>query len=898
MNSFKLFEYVDQAKKFLKQNNISEDDFLYKEIRNLLKGHDGYVGWFTKIAYNDVLYNGKDKATILISLNNILKNILNEKYLINLFQKPLFKIESIEEFIDEYEQAKLKYKAKKIYDEFPSEQKQLINLNDSEEISLLSKLYDDNGKNIFLKKISVYKTKSILLSSIENFLNKADIKTNEKFKTILNKLKQKNIEIIYAKNNLIIVKINNFTECQEIGSRTSWCIVRDSSMFKSYVNDLSKQYAIYFTELPDTNNNSLIGVTFNVDGFWTAHNIIDNYVNYNTLYQWLDERGFDIDKLKIKKEDITYDKFNIIEVNSLIDIGFSKDEIVKHKTTIHMNDLVNFTKDELIKYNLISKLNDENVRVSFFKQLNFNNDEIVKYKKYFLGDDLSFFTKSEIYKYNLKNRTYLSGVDIPNMTKSYIIEKFDRFKNYTIKNEDLLNKGFKYYDFLKLKDIKIKLIDYKFYDEYLSFTKDDVLKNSYKIKSSDLKKTIELFNFYDINKDDFELDDYEYFFNINNKYSLIEDINLIKKYFNDINYRNINSDEFIKFLYKCAKLQSLSNENKIEFFITLINLNYNCYDDLVNNINKMKEPLSEYSNIKEKLKEILDKNNEYKKLKNELILHLDTNDFVKKTGESAGYYWGKSGNALNYEKWYIKYGDFAKTVDWNIIVDEYNNGYRYGKEYLISYLLLLTILGKLEDAKNLNFNKWEISMNFGFGSELSILGKIALNITNSDTTNTNPTYLIQNELTDEHRKKLYDWLNTYVINKITDKDMVDYNMQSVYYLYDKNKFNEYFQKIKLVKNNEWEYNDKDKKVFYTNRFKKLYITFKYLIYYNKYFELKELIKKFISFKLLKNEIKSLIYFINNNIKDTHIFKKEILNIIPIKENILTEYNLFLIKKII
>jgi hypothetical protein len=68
MFDFKIYENVQQAKKFLKDNNLKENEYLYTEIRKLLKGHDGYVGWFTKIAYSSFVSISRG----LIPANDIL----------------------------------------------------------------------------------------------------------------------------------------------------------------------------------------------------------------------------------------------------------------------------------------------------------------------------------------------------------------------------------------------------------------------------------------------------------------------------------------------------------------------------------------------------------------------------------------------------------------------------------------------------------------------------------------------------------------------------------------------------------------------------------------------------------------------------------------------------------
>jgi len=57
--------------------------------------------------------------------------------------------------------------------ELPSTQKLLININDSKERDILLSLYKFKDKDVLLKKISRYKTKSELLGAIKLFTSDA-----------------------------------------------------------------------------------------------------------------------------------------------------------------------------------------------------------------------------------------------------------------------------------------------------------------------------------------------------------------------------------------------------------------------------------------------------------------------------------------------------------------------------------------------------------------------------------------------------------------------------------------------------------------------------------------------------------------------------------------------------
>jgi hypothetical protein len=271
--------------------------------------------------------------------------------------KPVIKYETYEKFIDAFEQAKTKYKAKKIYDEFPSTQKKFININNKEELNLLSMLYDDTTKMVFIKKISAYNNKNQLLTAITKFINAKSEFVN-KFNDTLKILNENKLPIIYqdSKTNLIIAQVLNFKQCSIVGSRTSWCIASAKQTFKSYVpNGLSRQYIIYQIDKPETDMENIIGATFNIKGYRTAHDISNNHISYDKLLYILAKKDFDIDNLKIKKENLTLNDINNTNIKDLLNIKFTEEEILNKKQRYDSNDLKLFTKEQIEKYDLLNK---------------------------------------------------------------------------------------------------------------------------------------------------------------------------------------------------------------------------------------------------------------------------------------------------------------------------------------------------------------------------------------------------------------------------------------------------------------------------------------------------------------------------------------------------------------
>lgn len=85
---------------------------------------------------------------------------------------------------------------------------------------------------------------------------------------VIKKATNYDIEIIKNEDNMLILKIENFKQSSNVGS-SSWCITRNESYFKSYKED-ANQYFIYNFEKDPTDNDSIVGVTLNKNGTYSA----------------------------------------------------------------------------------------------------------------------------------------------------------------------------------------------------------------------------------------------------------------------------------------------------------------------------------------------------------------------------------------------------------------------------------------------------------------------------------------------------------------------------------------------------------------------------------------------------------------------------------------------------
>ena len=916
MLEFHLYENVEQAKSYLKKNDIPETDWVYKLIRELFKGKEGYIGWVTRIMYEDIVPNS-DKQEIKTTLENLATKLSTEKYILDILPKPVVEFETYEEFIDEFEKQVIHYKAKKMLDEFPSLQKGFINLKKDSDVNLLSKLFDDEANKVFLRKISAYKNKKMLLDSIQRFVDK---KSDSGMDTLLRRLHSEGLPIIHVdeEKNLVIARILDYDQCRSVASRTSWCIARDSSTFRSYVpNGLSRQYIIYLTDLPHSNNNNVIGATFNISGYHTGHAQNDSYVSYEKLKEILSGRGFDITDLNVKKSEVTqqdidstpvadlerglrytkeeilkikkryvfndlsmftrevidenglynkmridYDqtgvkqlknigkltteeiierkkefvladlqeftkeeitKYDLMKkidatvinnttVKALLSSKYTKDEIVEMKERYKVIDMELFTKEEIKKYGLIPKcidLNSTSVR-EFKRWTKFNNEETLAVKKVLTPSDLQEFTKDEIEDHNLLDKVEVDGRILNKFTKEEIISKkmLPRVVHNTLTIGDLINLGFKRDEILKIPDLddKLTIDDKTFYDKYLKKSKSEI-KSAYSFRYGsrwgdnqeryDVEKTLTILKWFEVGPKDvpmFQSDAHK------NRYDRLSEafdevsthqFPKIKKYLDEMGYK-YTEEQLIKFLDEISR----GHASDLDKNIALIDMGIDRYDKVVEDVMSRHKPIDSWE--LDKIKEAL-KPKDYVKFQ-----EIDKrNHFVEDTLGSGGYFWAKQQRPMDVKEYWEKWGNYGSGINLNGFASEYGKetfGFRYGREVVLSYILLSALDNKFDYLYNLKFD-WESGKGRRSWSEGTFLGELVATITGTRKVNSRPSIEVETKLTEAMREKLYKWIIEYIWPKVSDKAYFKYDLQLAYYIFDKPKFYQYMDEVKKMKDN-------------------------------------------------------------------------------------------------
>jgi len=766
-----LNENVQQAKAYLRQNNLPEDDYLFSVIKDRCQGKEGYIGWLTKVAHEDLKPRAHNNGEVIRWVEGIIKKISENPNVIELLDTPVVQHKSLEDFQDDYEQSILKLKSKRMYNELPRTQKDLIDINNKDIISLLTKLEDDRNKNAFLRKISSYKTKDELISGLERFISG---NSNTDFDSILDELEKIESPILYAdeNRNIIVTRILTSRQCDVIGSKTSWCIVGSEGTFNGYIDprNYGKQYAIYLTDLPATDDDRLIGATFNVRGFNTAHNVIDGYISYDKLKDILEKRGFNIDKLKVTKAEVEKDGIDDVMVDTLRKVGFTDDEILKKKKRYKDKDLEEFDKEIIDEYDLLNKIEINGYNIG---KLDLTKEDIIKYVDRIVPKSLNIWNLIETYKFNSKD--FKDNID-------KLIVTFDDHSK--IVYEKYLSKD----KIESVQDLEFgsRWKDYKDPERYTP------------------EKTLFLMDWYGITPEDFSLSELTEVLEDVSTWSIDTTYNKLK----DLGYfKNDSVDTVYKFFKNITKGHHTSDEVslfhglfKLEYDISNLVINYYLKKDDDGNYGRAmgvfggkSEPMDKvfgYSaerRTREKVKEMLkDHPDELKKI----IYYDDINEFYKYTLNTAEYTWARDRDKPTPEKWYETYGEPNVDLNWADLSG------RYKYECLMSYIILMAYNNKIDELYKLKGVDWESGRADRDIFNTTKLGHLSELITDTDITNGSATYKLEPKLDQDQRMKLYDWEINYVYAGIEDKEDYEQDLQLSYLIYDRGKLNQLIEKIK------------------------------------------------------------------------------------------------------
>lgn len=787
-------ENVQQALSILKKVNKAENNTSYRKIRKMLSGHDGYVGFFTKLHFiNKVSIN---------DLENLLDIIIEQRNLIRSLPKNLIDYDNYEELIDDIEITKVKTNAKKILNEFPAKQKNFFNLENKEDVNLLDLLYKKENKNIFIRKISAYQSKTTLVSRLKSFLNSD---SSSDFDKIFNQIKKINVDIVHSskEDNLIICLIKDYSECAEIGSDTAWCIARSETTFKNYVpNKLTFQYAIYLTDKKASDDKRKIGATFTKKGYSTAHSVTDEHVGETKLKSILKEYNYDIDELIVRKENIK--NINTLDVKDLLSLGFKIEEIISIKNSYTTEDLNLLPKEFVDENNLIDKVEIDG---SLLK--NYTYSEI---------EEKNIIVRIKDGTLNVEDISHIPP-RIVNKNREILLTKFKKEKESRRGNDRKPSQKEIFIEhFTKPKSEIENIYDYK------------ITTESYFNTNVDL--TIQKLRFYMVGP-------YDYSFEEICKSGLFSNISTsefskIKKFLDGSGYKYTDKEISSYLFYISYKSQISTN---VDIYYKIIKLGIDCKEEFMDYITRYTKAWDKWD--KDKIE----------------------NSFTKEELENF-YNKDQEGNFIKDVEYASKYARVAHRKDIvemtpDRFYDKWNNYLKikkipYASNVIpIGVIAIYASLDKINELSNVEFD-WK-SKDF--------VHELAKYICGEWTQNSSQT--IGLELTRTQKKSIYKWISRNFMTPILyDLEDIfnpgrpkDYQLQVLYYLYDKDSFEEYLDNCKQVKDNDYYSSNNGKKIYYTLRISNLTALVNYLLKSKKYDKIIEIISKVLEWKMTNDEAK-------------------------------------------
>jgi hypothetical protein len=413
-----IVENVQRAKSF-----IAKKLETWEKLKEMLKSNPGYIGKFTEYLFDDKIS--------LEDLEITYKNLLDLKRKGKTIDIEEYNYEGLTDRIIKEQNS---VKVNSVISQFPSIQKalirELLKINPGNATLKLLKLSEKENLNIFISKISRYKTTADLSNAIDIFLKSID---NEK-STIISKVeKLEASEVVVDRENILIVRVGRFENLEPLASDCAWCILSKSN-WSSYTNK-RKQFIFFDFNKDELDPSFKIGITLNSDGsVYAAHDMLDRNVS-SSIKDYLLSLGVDLKK-------------DVLFADNDKKIDLSKIKITGSISNTSLNQLLNSVKIESVK-EILNRLIGKSIKV----KSNFSTiRQWIEIYMESVGN--KFYTKEELEKefpgffdwylyennHDYENRNYIQSnrLDFSNF------DKFLKGLNYW-SDDVLLNSSYHYY---------------------------------------------------------------------------------------------------------------------------------------------------------------------------------------------------------------------------------------------------------------------------------------------------------------------------------------------------------------------------------------------------------------------------------------------------------------------
>lgn len=213
---------------------------------------------------------------------------------------------------------------------FNTAQKKLLkglNLSDKDKsaLSMFAKLSDTKRLN-FIKKVSSIDDANEIMRQMKFLVSTHFSWSKKSFMDYLSNVKNLSYDIIYDKDNIMVLQVKDFETVKRLAKSTNWCISKNKSYWNNYIDNSmgnAKQYMIFdfskdeddkmsivgftvthnkgITHAHDFTNNSLVGERLDTRGRLLKSYIM-KFINSSNIYDILKKDGIDIATVA------TYDK--------------------------------------------------------------------------------------------------------------------------------------------------------------------------------------------------------------------------------------------------------------------------------------------------------------------------------------------------------------------------------------------------------------------------------------------------------------------------------------------------------------------------------------------------------------------------------------------------------------
>lgn len=379
MLKYNLFENIQQAKKFFKEHNLDTESLEIKEpfneLKKLLGNNLNYIGAFTKFHFgkeNVPIYkeNNDKYYDSLYGLYNYIKTQIN---ITDYLPKNIIKYDSFENLIDDITKAQDDILINNFYKNIYTKLRKDIDIKDEKIKDIILKYIKlpEEAKKTMTPLVD-YKNKGKKGMDYINDLNVFVEKLSHDRENTLKEIKKHgdNIEVVYDKNDILIIRTFDKKAIKEFGSQR-WCIVyAQESYYNRYCNPLENmtQYIIFDFNKPSTDPNSLYGVSINDNGTVT-YGGCQNKANVSVDFHQL------IKDLNLPSDILVYKEYSLEEIKKQMDT----EDIIKSgkgKKIFTDDEIQNLDISYDFKYRYMMLSSSEYNELPLYKKFDYKGYEI------------------------------------------------------------------------------------------------------------------------------------------------------------------------------------------------------------------------------------------------------------------------------------------------------------------------------------------------------------------------------------------------------------------------------------------------------------------------------------------------------------------------------------------